>query len=117
MAQAIAEWDALSQYMYADFYVLTPLRNTTDEANWTVYEYFDAEKNSGAVQAFRPSACRQSVCKVQVKGLDPDKHYTVRDIDGVNSVNRVKGSALMRGLPLYAANPRTAITVYIEPVE
>ena len=67
------------------------------------------------ISAFRQARCDESSLTVQVKGVDPDGYYTVRDVDGVNNIARVKGSALRSGLPIYAANARTALILYIEP--
>ena len=117
LRQGQAEWKELSKYFYADFYVLTPFRGTTDNTVWTAYEYFDAKSDSGAIQAFRGVKNDEEVYKVQVKGVNPNAYYNLRDIDGVNSYTKIKGSALMKGLPIYAENPRTAITIYIEPCE
>lgn len=52
---------------------------------------------------------------MEVKGVKADRYYTVRDIDGTNSIEKIKGSALIKGLPLLADDPRTAMIVYVEP--
>lgn len=109
------EWEEISQYFYSDFYVLTPYRAVDDNKNWTVYEYFDADKNSGVIQAFRLPKCDEKTYTVSVKGVKADKYYTIRDIDGTNSVAKVKGSALIKGFPILAESARQAVTLYIEP--
>lgn len=108
------EWKEISKYFYSDFYVLTPFRSTTDRENWTVYEYFDSETDGGVVQAFRLPECNEEVYMAKVKGVNPDRYYVLRDVDGVNSFARIKGSALMKGLPIRAAASRSAVTIYIE---
>ncbi len=109
------EWKELSQYFFNDFYVLTPQREVADSQNWTVYEYFDEERDSGVIQAFRLPDCEERSYKVEVKGVKTDRYYTIRDIDGINSIKKIKGSALIKGLPLLADDPRTAMIVYVEP--
>lgn len=111
------EWEEASRYFFADFYVLSPYRGVSDTENWTAYEYFDAETSSGLLQAFRPADCQEREYTVCVKGVDENAYYCLRDLDGVNSVVRVKGSALLNGLRLVAETPRTAIMLYIERVE
>lgn len=76
--------------------------------------YYDEDTTSGVMQAFRPSDCTENSYTVQLRGLDPNKYYSVRDIDGVNSIERIKGSVLMQeGLELYAENARTAMILYL----
>ena len=117
LLQGQQEWEEIQQYFYADFYVLTPYRSTTESKEWTVWEYFDEETDSGVIQAFRLPNCDEDTYMVQLKGIDPDKYYTIKDIDGINSFTKVKGSALLKGIPIYAENPRTAIILYIEACE
>ncbi len=112
-----AEWDEVKQYFYNDFYVLTPFRATTDRVNWTAYMYFDAKKDSGVVQAFRLPDCKDAQYTIKVKGVDPEHYYAVRDVDGINSVAKVKGSELINGYTVTAADPRTALLLFVEPVK
>lgn len=60
--------------------------------------------------------CNENELTVQLKGLDPDREYRVRDIDGKQSIAKVKGRALMKGMRLKADSPRTALILYVEPV-
>jgi len=91
LTQAQREWNEVKQYFYNDFYVLTPFRSVTDSSNWTAYMYFDGDKDSGVLQAFRLPDCKDSTYKVNVKGVNPDNWYT-----------------------LSAENPRTAIVMFID---
>lgn len=118
LVQGMQEWNELKKYFYSDFYVLTPQRSTTEREKWTAWEYFDKDTDSGVIQAFRLPDCAEDTYKVYVKGVDPDKYYTVSDVDGGNVVKKIKGSALANiGLPLFAKNPRTALIVYIQPYQ
>ncbi len=113
LRQALGEWKKVSQYFFNDFYVLTPYRGTKNDAEWTAYMYFDAVKNAGAVQAFRPAGCAESAFTVQLKGLAAQALYLVSDADGAVPERKVRGSELLGGLHLYAARPRTALLLYI----
>ncbi len=115
LKKGMGEWKEVSKYFYKDFYVLTPQQGVGDTENWTAYEYFDPETDSGVVQAFRKQNCPDSTYMLQFKGVDPDRYYTVRDLDGVNTMAKIKGSMLLKGIPLAAENPRTAIMLFIEP--
>ena len=114
LRQGQEEWLLLKDYFYSDFYVLTPYRSTTDSTVWTAFEYFDEQSDSGVVQAFRGANCDEGSFTVKFKGVNPDKYYSLTDLDGVNSYAKVKGSMLIKGLPVIANNPRTAITIYIK---
>ena len=113
LRQALGEWKKVSQYFFNDFYVLTPYRGTRNDGEWTAYMYFDAAKNAGAVQAFRPAGCAESAFTVQLKGLAAEALYLVSDADGAVPERKVRGSELLGGLHLYAARPRTALLLYI----
>lgn len=117
LRQTQSEWEEISKYLLKDFYTLTPYRGITNSSEWTVFMYVDPDTNSGVVQAFRQQTCDKKSIAVALKGLDPNCYYSVRDIDGKNSIERVKGSALMKTFLISADNPRTAITLYVEPVE
>ncbi len=117
LRQGISEWREFNKYVLKDFYNLTPYRGVNDDSHWTSFMYVDTETNSAAVQAFRQKNCPEDTFKIVLKGLEPDTVYSVRDVDGVNGVQRVRGRALMTsGLALYAENARTAITLYVEPI-
>lgn len=117
LRQGMDEWNDIKDYFYADFYRLTPYRSTTEKGEWTAWEYFDEESDSGVIQAFRLPECEEDTYLIQAKGVDPDSYYTVRDIDGVNNYAKIKGSALINGIPVSADNPRTAIILYITPCQ
>lgn len=75
--------------------------------------YYDTDMKSGVVSAFRQAQNKNANYSISLKGINPNKYYSVRDIDGVNSFAKIKGSALIDGLVLYAAEPRTALILYI----
>ena len=111
------EWNTYKDYFYYDYYVLTPYRGVNDGSSWTSYMFFDEETQKGVVSAFRQDGCKEGTYTIQLKGVDPNKYYSVTDIDGVNSKQKVKGSALLQGLPLRADKPRTAIILYVNEVK
>lgn len=113
LRQALGEWKAVSQYFFKDFYMLTPYRGTKNDEDWTAYMYFDAEKNEGVLQAFRPAGSTEGEYTVKLKGLDAHSFYCIRDADGAVPERKVRGSELLGGLRLYAAQPRTALLLYI----
>lgn len=110
-----AERREYQKYFYSDFYVLTPYLGTSCTTEWTAYMYFDKEKDSGVISAFRPEGCNITDRTVCVKGVDPERYYSLRDVDGKQNVERIKGSELLSGITLTARHDRTALIIYIEP--
>lgn len=110
------EWKEANKYFLKDFYVLTPYRGVNNESDWTSYMYWDNDTDSGLLQAFRQRDCSYDSITVNVKGVNADRYYKVRDIDGNQSVARIKGSELKNGLKITASSARTAVVLYIEPV-
>lgn len=113
LRQALGEWKAVSQYFFKDFYMLTPYRGTKNDEDWTAYMYFDAEKNEGVLQAFRPAGSTEGEYTVKLKGLDAHSFYCIRDAGGAGSERKVQGSELLGGLRLRAEKPRTALLLFI----
>lgn len=113
----IAEWDSVKGWLLDDFFVLTPQRAVNDDKNWTAYMYLDRDGEYGFLEAFRPPKSKDATLTVKLKGVDPDKYYALRDADGVQTLARVRGSALLRGISVYAEKPRTALLFYIEPAK
>ncbi len=114
--QGRTEWKEAKSYFFKDFYVLTPYRGVNNDTEWTSYMYWDTARNSGLLQAFRQKDCTKGTITVNVKGVNPDGYYRIRDIDNKQSVSRVKGSVLQSGLTISASSARTAVVLYIEPV-
>lgn len=114
--QGRTEWKEAKSYFLKDFYVLTPYRGVNNDTEWTSYMYWDTARNSGLLQAFRQKDCTKGTVTVNVKGVNPDGYYRIRDIDNMQSVSRVKGSDLQNGLTISASSARTAVVLYIEPV-
>lgn len=115
--QGLKEWKEISRYLLKDFYVLTPYHGVLDDNNWTAYMYYDRDDDSGVIQAFRQAGSGEKEYTLMIKAVDPDKFYSLNDLDGTFSVERVSGKALREGLTLRAENPRTAFVIYINPSE
>lgn len=111
------EWLEASKYFLKDFYVLTSYMGIDADNFWTAYMYWDTETDSGLLQAFRQKNCDESRMTLNLKGVNPDRYYRVRDIDGKQSVDRVLGAELINGFTVSADSVRTALVLYIEPVE
>lgn len=117
LKQGLSEFKEIKKYILKDYYNLTPYRGVYNDREWVSYMYFDKEDNSGVIQAFRQTNCEDKSLMVEVKGVDPDKYYCLTDLDGANSIKKIKGSALRKGLPINSQKARQAIIIYINEVK
>lgn len=117
LLQSQEEWNVYKDYFYYDFYTLTPYYDVLNTRYWTAYMYFDGESGKGVLSAFRPVDCVADTCTVKFKGVEADKFYSLRDLDGVNSAEKVSGADLIAGYTITASNPRTAIVIYIDEIK
>jgi alpha-galactosidase len=79
----------------ADFYPLTPY--SVEESAWAAWQYCNDGTGGGVVQAFRRSACNDSVRTFRLNGIDVNAKYVLTDL--VDSKERtVLGHELAEGL-------------------
>ena len=91
----------LAPHYVKDYYPLTRSDAGTDL--WTAWEFVDAEKGEGFVQAFRREASPYETFAVWPKGLDPAKRYVFEDVD-THETRTIAGDASFT----IAAPPRSA---------
>ena len=108
----INEWDKVKDFMLADFYVLTPWKPKEDKTSWTNYIYFDREKNSGVLFAFRMEDCAENSSVVKLPMLNPECVYKLTDADK-GEIGSFKGGDLINGYKITHENPRSAGLIYI----
>lgn len=111
----IEEYRKFTDYLYGDYYLLTPWHSPSDLSGWTAWEFFDAEKEEGVIQLFRQDTCEENVCKVSLRGLNPDAYYKLYRFDGSVVQQRVKGSFLMSGnLTFRLSEKHSSDVIFIE---
>ena len=99
----------------ADFYLLTPWNGATDKTHWTSYVYFDPEKDSGVLFAFRMEEAVECSYSHRLTMLNPEHTYELRDADkGV--IGTFAGSELAKGYTVTHCQPRSAALIYIARV-
>lgn len=107
LRRQFADHAAVAACFYGDYYPLTPYDGT--ETTWMAWEFYRPGSGDGDIQAFRRENNPQTDCRVRLRGLDPQARYAVTDVD-TGAVREATGQELMdRGLPLFAAAPRTAL--------
>jgi alpha-galactosidase len=85
--QRIADWRAVAEEFYGDYYPLTKYSLTEEE--WMAWQFNRPELGTGMVQAFRRTACPGESILVKLQGLDADSTYVVtnRDISGTTEIS------------------------------
>ncbi len=96
----------------ADFYPLTEW--TSSPSRWLAYQFHDSAKGQGVVQAFCGAGSEERLLRLKLKGLDPNKCYSVTDWDGEVRLTRCRGSELMEeGIVVIAREkPRAIVLEY-----
>ena len=111
----LREWGTVKDYLLKDFYLLTPWNGPEDRTHWTSYVYFDPEKDSGVLFAFRMEEAAEQSCLHRLTMLNPGRTYELRDADkGV--IGTFKGSELAAGYTVTHPLSRSAALIYIRPM-
>ncbi|MDA1088036.1 MAG: alpha-galactosidase [Verrucomicrobia bacterium] len=111
----LREWDSVKDYLLKDFYLLTPWNGPTDKTHWTSYVYFDPEKDSGVLFAFRMEEAAEISYTHRLTMLNHEHNYQLRDADkGVIGV--FAGSELAKEYTVTQPQPRSAALIYMTPV-
>ena len=113
LARRVArECHIIGAYMLdGDYYPLTAYSPANDV--WMGWQFDEPEKGEGVVQVFRRADCIYSAADLRLNGLNPDKQYTVRSLDG-GTPAQVAGRTLMeQGLEVkFASAPGSAVFLY-----
>jgi alpha-galactosidase len=76
-----------------EFYPLTP--HSLDTISWIAWQFHRADLNEGVIQVFRRPEAASEKITVKLRGLAPQQHYEIEDLDGGKEVRA--GAELMRG--------------------
>ena len=80
---ALAEEKENQKYWYGDYYPLTPC--STSPTALIAYQFHRSDLAAGIVLAFRRGECPYPAVQVNLRGLEPDKNYTVEVFDEARS--------------------------------
>ena len=73
------EYRSIRKYFSTDFY--NHGSSVLDESSWTLWQYHDADTQSGIVMAFRRCESPFEEVNISLKGLDEGKAYIYRNLD------------------------------------
>ena len=96
--------------MLKDFYTLTPWHKEKDNTDFTAFLYYDEEKNSGVMLAFRQEKCVRDTFNFSLPFLKSGEKYELLDEDTKEkTIIDGKGS-------LVFGKPRTARLLWVKRV-
>jgi alpha-galactosidase len=77
--RVLSQWREFAPNMLGDYYPLTP--HSLDRTAWIAWQFDRPEAGQGTIQAFRRDQSFYELIRVQLRGLEPDSRYTLRDLD------------------------------------
>ena len=111
LVDLIKQWREAGQYYYGDYYPLLPY--TQDKTAWIGWQFHDADKNEGMVEAFRRSDSESDSMRLKLHDLKPDCLYTATYLDSKQSQEATGRQLMSDGLTVkIPAKPGVAVLVY-----
>lgn len=89
------EYRRIRKYFSKDFY--NHASSVLDDTSWAIFQYHDAETESGIVMAFRRENSPFDTVNITLRGLSEDKLYTFENLD--SGITSKGGSPLVINLP------------------
>jgi alpha-galactosidase len=106
-----AQWRPIADNFLGDYYPLTPY--SLEDDVWTALEFNRPEQASGMVEVFRRPQSPFEAARFQLRGLEPDARYSVRDLDAADSKEMTGRELMGQGLPVtIKTKPGAVVIVY-----
>jgi len=96
MRHALDQWHKVAVNFFGDYYPLTPY-NASDGA-WMAWQFDRPDLGQGVVQAFRRSSSPWVSAQFELRGLEADARYEIKNIDAPGSQVMTGGELMERGL-------------------
>ena len=107
----MADWKAVANEFYGDYYPLTKY-NLSEDA-WMAWQFNRPEVGSGMVQAFRHAVSPYESVRVKLQGLEMDAVYTLTNLDLPGTTEMTGRELCERGLLIIIKDQRgSALIVY-----
>ena len=111
IGQAVAEEQALQPLYRGDFYPLGAY--STESSAWMAWQYHRADLGAGLVQAFRRKKSPDAFAVYHLRGLEPDAHYTLKNLDHAQTRETTGRKLMQEGLIVSLPNsPDAAVITY-----
>jgi hypothetical protein len=114
MRQCYAEYDLIRDYFYADYYMLTEW--SANANRWDARMFYDPETGEGFASIACQEASTTLTKTICLKGLDPDKQYTVKDFDGLVDVTASGKELMEQGITVTVPEKPYCVILLIKEV-
>ncbi len=111
--QGYAEFEQIRDYFYADYYQLVEWEAQADR--WNAWEFYDPATSSGYASVFCHEATGDLSTTVFLKGLDPEKQYTITDFDGLVEVTESGKDLMEKGITVTVPEKPYCVILLIRP--
>jgi alpha-galactosidase len=114
MRRLTSEFRQVADYYLGDYYPLSPY--SLERETWMAWQFNCPDIGEGMIQAFRRDNSMYESARFKLKGLNPDAHYTVKNMD-VPGLEDMIGSELMeKGLVVSIPNQPGAVIITYQKV-
>lgn len=111
LSTLVARWKEFAPLFMGDYYPLSPY--TLSKEDWMAWQFHDAAKDSGMVQAFRREASDAAHATYCLHGLNPDADYVLDDLNGVPMADATGRRLMDEGLRIsIAMKPGATVVRY-----
>ena len=92
------QWRSVAANYFGDYYPLTPYN--LDPTLWIAWQFDRPEAGEGLLQAFRRPHSVYETARFQLRGLDDNSRYAIRDLDTDETREMTGHELLHAGLPV-----------------
>lgn len=110
MQKGIIEMQGVRKYFLEDFYPLTGYGDTTGDDCLLAYQLNKPSDGTGRIVAFRRASCPIEKTVVKLRGLNPEKTYSLVNQDTMDTVEK-SGKELEEGLELELMSPESSLYI------
>ena len=115
LRRLIGEWREVAKYYYGDYYPFTPY--SLNEDVWIAWQFHRSDLGEGMMQAFRRKKSVYESARFNLRGLEPDAYYTVKNMDA-DSSEEMSGRELMeKGLIVSIPDQPGAVIITYKQVK
>ena len=113
MRRAYADYDRIRGYFFDDYYTLTEWTKNPDR--WDARMFYNPETGEGfaSVACQEPSSTLTNT--IRLKALDPDRMYSVKDVDGLVDVTASGRLLMEQGIAVTVPEKPYCAIVLIQP--
>lgn len=100
------EWREVAPNYFGDYYPLTPF-NAGDNV-WMAWQFDRPENGEGTVQIFRRPNSKDDSAHLKLKGLLPESHYILKNLDQTSSFELTGKELMSEGLSVHITEAPSA---------